>query len=76
MQCRWGWVNVATLLWGCGTIFQVTRSLWDQEGFIDVDGTWHVWYDNDFCHDGRKGTVRSGTCYVRCSAVRCGTMQL
>ena len=33
------------------------RSLWDQEGFIDVggDGTWHVWYDNDFCHDGRQG---------------------
>ena len=31
------------------------RSLWDQEGFIDVDGTWHIWYDNDFCQDGRKG---------------------
>ena len=30
------------------------RSLWDQEGLI-VNGTWYMWYDNNFCPDGKPG---------------------
>eukprot|EP01079_Euglenida_sp_SAG-EU17-18_P004401 gene4401-4657_t len=40
----------------------VRRNLWDQEGFIDMaDGTWHMWYDNDFCKDGNVWAVPGKT---------------
>ena len=30
------------------------RTLWDQEGLV-VNGTWYMWYDNNFCADGKPG---------------------
>ena len=41
--------------WGQGGL--TLLRLLAQEGFIDVggDGTWHIWYDNDYCKDGKRG---------------------
>lgn len=33
------------------------RSLWDQEGLI-INGTWNMWYDNDYCPNGMKLSYR------------------
>eukprot|EP01045_Picozoa_sp_COSAG04_P010952 COSAG04_NODE_690_length_11140_cov_13.093651_4_plen_67_part_00 len=44
--------------WGPGSSGgSLTLRLLVQEGFIDVggDGTWHIWYDNDYCKDGKRG---------------------
>ena len=48
----------------------LTLPLLVQEGFIDVggDGTWHIWYDNDYCKDGKRGAGISN--YVREHLIR------